>query len=200
MKKDAGQIIGLYRRNAQVWADLRGSAMPERRWLQKFMDLLPNASSVLDLGCGSGRPIAQHLSKNGVNVIGVDASPELIEIARKTLPDAQLVVADMRHLRLGARFDGIVAWNSTFHLTPEDQRRMFPIFARHAKKGAALIFTSGPRHGDAIGVFEGEPLYHASLDPEEYRSLLDQNGFDLIDYVLEDPDCGYHSVWLARST
>ena len=200
MKKDAGQITGLYRRNAQVWADLRGSAMPERRWLQKFMDLLPNASSVLDLGCGSGRPIAQHLSKNGVNVIGVDASPELIEIARKALPDAQLVVADMRHLRLGARFDGIVAWNSTFHLTPEAQRGMFPIFARHAKKGGALIFTSGPRHGDAIGVFEGEPLYHASLDPEEYRSLLDQNGFDLIDYVLEDPDCGYHSVWLARST
>ncbi|MEM6341054.1 MAG: hypothetical protein AAF729_07880 [Pseudomonadota bacterium] len=77
---------------------------------------------------------------------------------------------------------------------------MFPIFARHAKKGAALIFTSGPRHGDAIGVFEGEPLYHASLDPEEYRSFLDQNGFDLIDCVLEDPDFGYHSVWLARST
>jgi hypothetical protein len=48
------------------------------------------------------------------------------------------------------------------------------------------------------GKLEGEPLYHASLDPDEYRLLLDRNGFDVVTHVAEDPDCGGHTVWLAR--
>lgn len=75
---------------------------------------------------------------------------------------------------------------------------MFPVFQRHAVCAAALIFTSGPDHGDAIGEWEGEALYHASLSGDEYRSLLDRHGFDVVDHVIEDPDCGFRTVWLAR--
>jgi hypothetical protein len=60
------------------------------------------------------------------------------------------------------------------------------------------MFTSGPSHGEAIGTLEGEPLYHASLDPAEYRELLDTHGFDVVRHVAEDPECGGHTVWLAR--
>lgn len=75
---------------------------------------------------------------------------------------------------------------------------MFPLFRNHASNGAALLFTSGPSHGEAVGSFEGEPLYHASLDPAEYRALLHENGFAVVEHVVEDPDCGGHTVWLAR--
>ncbi|MBL8451137.1 MAG: hypothetical protein JNK97_00175 [Zoogloea sp.] len=61
-----------------------------------------------------------------------------------------------------------------------------------------LMFTSGPSHGEAIGEFEGEPLFHASLAPEEYRHLLGTQGFEVLDFVPEDPACGFHSIWLAR--
>ena len=60
------------------------------------------------------------------------------------------------------------------------------------------MFTSGTGHGEAIGSFEGEPLYHGSLDPAEYRSLLDQHGFQVISHVVEDMDCGRHTIWLAQ--
>jgi hypothetical protein len=50
---------------------------------------------------------------------------------------------------------------------------MFPIFRAHAAPRAALMFTSGPAQGEAIGQLEGEPLYHASLDPTEYKQLPD---------------------------
>jgi hypothetical protein len=76
---------------------------------------------------------------------------------------------------------------------------MFPIFAAHAASGAALMFTSGPAHGEAIGTFEGEPLYHASLAPDEYVALLSANGFDVIEHVVEDQACGGHTVWLAKA-
>src|ERR1700733_3290063 len=95
------------------------------------------------------------------------------------------------------RFRG--ADREIFHLTHDDQRRMFPIFRRHASPGAALMFTSGGSHGEAIGSYHGEPLYHASLAPEEYRSLLKSAGFRLVAHLVDDPNCGGHTVWLARA-
>jgi hypothetical protein len=91
----------------------------------------------------------------------------MIERCVARFPSAEFHVADMRTLALQRLFNGLIAWNSFFHLTVEDQRDMFPIFAAHAAKRAALLFTSGPEHGEAIGTFEGEPLYHASLAPTE---------------------------------
>ncbi len=75
---------------------------------------------------------------------------------------------------------------------------MFAVFAAHALPGAPLMFTSGPAHGEAVGDFEGEPLFHASLGPDEYRNLLAAHGFEVLAYMPEDPQCGWHTVWLAR--
>jgi hypothetical protein len=99
---------------------------------------------------------------------------------------------------LGKRFRGVIAWDSFFHLKHEDQRRMFPIFRDHSAPRAALLFTSGPSHGEVIGSYRGEPLYHASLAGAEYRSLLRSNGFAVVEHVMEDPDCGHHTVWLTQ--
>jgi hypothetical protein len=49
-----------------------------------------------------------------------------------------------------------------------------------------------------MGTYQGEPLYHASLAPDEYRVLLNEHGFDVVSYVPEDPGCGRHTIWLAR--
>jgi hypothetical protein len=59
------------------------------------------------------------------------------------------------------------------------------------------MFTSGTAHGIALGTFEGETLYHASLDHAEYIELLNANGFSVVEQVMEDPDCGGHTIWLA---
>ncbi len=75
---------------------------------------------------------------------GVDSSPTMISLCRRDFPERQWIVADMRTLALGRRFAGIVAWDSFFHLTYDDQRLMFPIFRAHAATGAPLLFTSGP--------------------------------------------------------
>ena len=66
---------------------------------------------MLDLGCGPGRPVAQHMVEQGLRVTGVDASPTMISLSRERLPDHEWIVADMRGLVLGRRFDGILAWD-----------------------------------------------------------------------------------------
>ena len=196
----ADDIVSLYERRARDWAGdrARQTVFIEKGWLDRFIALVEPGGTVLDLGCGPGKPMAEYLIANGLDVCGVDSSPTMIAMARENLPGREFVVADMRTLSLGRRFSGILAWDSFFHLTPDGQRRMFANFREHAGTSAALMYTSGPRPGEAIGELRGEPLYHASLAPEEYRTLLAAHGFAVVAERMEDPDCGGHSVWLAR--
>ena len=196
----ADEIIALYERHALEWVGDRSqqTVLFEQGWLDRFAALVPDGGQILDIGCGPAKPIAAYLIGRGFEVHGVDSSPTMISLARRNFPDGDWMIADMRTLALGKRFDGLLAWDSFFHLAPDDQRQMFPIFRDHANPGAPLLFTSGPSHGEAIGSLRGEPLYHASLNPAEYRSLLAANNFMVVAERMEDPDCGGHSVWLAR--
>jgi SAM-dependent methyltransferase len=200
MSSEAEGIVDLYQRKALDWVRKRehGGGLMEQAWLDRFRALMPPNGSVLDIGCGSAVPIARYLIETGHSVTGVDTSSTFIGLCRERYPAQEWLLADMRTLALARPFDGILAWDSFFHLTPDDQRRMFPVFRKHAAVGAALMFTSGTGHGDRIGSFEGEPLYHGSLDPAEYRSLLDQHGFRVVSHVVEDIDCGRHTIWLAQ--
>jgi hypothetical protein len=135
----------------------------------------------------------------GLIVTGVDASPSLISLCRERMPSHRWVVGDMRSPPIHGRFDGILAWDSFFHLTPGDQRQMFWVFAKHSGRRSLLMFNAGPAHGEAIGNYRGDPLYHASLAPEEYESLLGGIGFDIAAHAVEDPEAGGRTVWLARS-
>jgi SAM-dependent methyltransferase len=198
MSSPPERIISLYQRFALEWDRERERSLLEKAWLDRFLALLPLNPSILDMGCGAAEPIARYFIEKGCDVTGIDSSASLIGMCKDRFPDQVWTVIDMRTLSLDRRFDGILAWDSFFHLCPEDQRRMFPIFHRHAGTKAALMFTSGPSHGEAIGTYKGEPLYHGSLDEAEYRLLLYQNGFDVVSHVVEDPHCGHHTVWLAQ--
>ncbi|CAN7330185.1 class I SAM-dependent methyltransferase [Agrobacterium tumefaciens] len=198
MSNASRDVIGLYTEHGADFDKERGRSLAEKPWLDRFTSLLPGGGSILDIGCGSGEPIAGYFISNGYDVTGIDASLPLIELCRNRFPENLWVVADMRELALGRRFDGLIAWHSFFHLKPEDQRLMFGIFRRHANDGAVLMFTAGPAHGEAIGTFQGKPLYHASLARDDYESLLAAHGFRLLDHIVNDPQCGGATVYLAR--
>ena len=155
---------------------------------------------LLDLGCGPGAPIATYLSERGLDITGVDGAQSMVDLFARTLPNAEVIHANMRTLDLGRNFDAILAWNSFFHLSQDAQRAMFPVFAAHAAPNAALMFTSGTSQGEAWGHAVTEEVYHASLDPEEYRTLLGANGFKTLSFYPDDPTCQGPSVWLARFT
>ena len=95
--------------------------------------------------------------EQGRPVVGLDSSPSMIEMCRRRFPRSEWLVGDMRHLALNRRFDGILAWDSVFHLHAGEQRAMFPRFAAHARRGAPLMFTSGPGEGEAVGATAANP-------------------------------------------
>jgi len=201
MSTESESIISLYERRAEAWVQARlleSTLLYEKPWLDRFMALIPASGSVLDCGCGAGEPIARYLSECGHPVTGVDSSPSMVRMFQTRLPEQQALVADMRILNLSKTFYGILAWDSFFHLNHDAQRKMFPILRDHAASGAALMFTSGPSHGEVVGQLEGEPLYHASLDAAEYRRLLAEQGFTVVEHREQDQSCFGRTVWLAQ--
>jgi cyclopropane fatty-acyl-phospholipid synthase-like methyltransferase len=194
-------VIDLYHRHAANWdAARRGSNWNDRVWHQAFLEELSDGSSVLDLGCGGGEPVARFLVEYGMRVTGVDSSPAMVALARARLPGQEWIVADMRCLALDRRFDGILVWDSYFHLAHEAQRAMFAVFDAHGGDDAVLMFNTGPEHGEAASsfTFKGEQLYHASLAPAEYRALLDRSGFEVVHHIANDVRSGGRSAWLCR--
>jgi SAM-dependent methyltransferase len=200
MEDAANRIADHYECHALSWdADRRAAGWIDRPFIERFLGLLPRGASVLDLGCGGGSPVALHLVAQGFRVTGVDSSPTLISLCRTRMPDQEWIVGAMRSLALGRRFDGILAWDSFFHLRPKDQETMFRIFAAHAAPASVLMFNAGFGHGEVIGSYRGDPLYHASLDASEYEALLADFGFDLLEHSINDPAKGGRIFWLARS-
>ncbi|WP_010115281.1 trans-aconitate 2-methyltransferase [Acinetobacter sp. P8-3-8] len=198
----AENIIQIYKKHGRAWTELRGDFLYEQAWLDRFLSIIPKHSKILDLGCGSGVPIARYLIENSCSIVGVDASDTMLEMAKQNFPEQTWIQADMRDIeldlklnqKLDQKFQAILAWDSFFHLTQEDQRKMFEQFSKFAEHGTALMFTSGPANGEAVGDLFGDALYHASLSAEEYRELLNQYGFEVVKMIAEDVECAGHTV------
>lgn len=190
-------VINLYEKHAQTFAEMRSVDLSERPWLDRFISAIPEGGHVLDLGCGNGSPIAEYLISQGFTLTGIDSSPSMIASCRDKFPHATWMVADMRELNLGKTFDGILAWDSFFHLCRSDQRDMFALFSAHGHAGTALMFNAGPEEGEAFGQLKGELLAHSSLSPLEYASLMQNYNFRLVRHVVEDEQCNGRTIWLV---
>lgn len=188
----------VYNSQAQAFDAARGRGLFEAGWLARFADLLPSGAHVLDLGCGAGEPIAAWLMDQGYRVTGTDFAAGLLGIARARWPEGDWRLADMRDFDLPEKFDGIIGWNSFFHLTPDEQRLCLPKLARALRPAGALMLTVGTSEGVVTGTVGTEKVYHASLSPAEYTRLLETHGLELRAFVAEDKTCNDHSVLLAR--
>src|ERR1700692_656743 len=119
MARFASLIIEHYEKHATAWdSDRQNSGWNDQVWHDRFIDSLPTGASILDLGCGSGRPVAQHMHERGLHVTGVDSSPTMISLCRSRLPDQHWMVADMRAVWGQESFARILAWDNFFQLDP----------------------------------------------------------------------------------
>lgn len=193
------KICSQYDKIAQAYDQTRTKDLMEEPYLAMVAGYLPKNGQVLDLGCGSAEPIAQYFIDRGYSVTGVDGSEVMLKLCRQRYPQSEWLFGDMRQLNLQRRFDAVIAWDSFFHLSQDDQRSMFPIFAAHLVDGGVLLFTSGTEDGEITNPMHGQDIYHASLSTQEYQQRLADNGFSVALHKINDPACGHHTIWLAQA-
>jgi SAM-dependent methyltransferase len=89
----------------------------DRAFLDSLARRLP-AGNVLDLGCGPGH-VGKYLNEQGVPIIGLDISQEMVKIARNLNPQIEFRQGDMREMEfVNESFAGVVAFYSIIHLAP----------------------------------------------------------------------------------
>ncbi|MES2269175.1 MAG: class I SAM-dependent methyltransferase [Bacteroidota bacterium] len=191
-------VYKIYDVTAQWFSKNRDTVLMEKNYLDKLISFIPANASLLDIGCGTGEPILKYLIGKNLQVTGLDASSAMLDIARVNFPSASFILQDMRLINLNRTFDAIIAWHSFFHLPASDQPAMFRIFKNHINPGGILLFTSGTENGETWGIIGSNNLFHASLNKKEYEDLLKQNGFEVLQYIENDPDCGYATIWMAK--
>jgi SAM-dependent methyltransferase len=95
--------------------------------------------SVLDAGCGTGR-VGRELARRGLDVVGVDVDPEMLDTARRKAPDVDWRLADLATVHLGRTFDAIaMAGNVMIFLESGTEAAVVANLARHLAPGAVLI-------------------------------------------------------------
>lgn len=192
------KVYEAYEEIVHWFDDARTKTLMESEYLNLIIKSVPERGSVLDLGCGTGEPIAQFFIDKGFKVTGVDGSKKMIELCKKRFPTEKWIVSDMREIDLKQQFDLVLAWHSFFHLDQDSQRKMFKIFESLIKPGGILAFTSGEEEGEVWSDNGGQMLYHASLSTKEYESLLRATSFNVLVHKIRDPECGEATVWVAQ--
>lgn len=99
-----------------------------------------NGNKILDIGCGTGAH-SEILVNNGYDVLGIDKSKRMIEIALEKHPRLKFLVKDALKLKLNTLFDAVICMYGTVHYFKHirDIKKAFKIFYNHTKKGGLVI-------------------------------------------------------------
>jgi SAM-dependent methyltransferase len=181
-----------------------GGETKYRAWLGELREQIPPGGAVLDLGCGSGLPVAQDLTAAGYRVTGVDISDVQIDRARELVPSAQFIRADITAIKFEpASFDAVVSFFALIHVPVNDQPLLLRRVGRWLRPGGLFVATTG--YGAWTGTEENwlggrVPMWWSHADVDTYRSWISEAGLavDREEFVPED-DGGHALFWARRA-
>lgn len=197
---------------AEQWhSNFRGQAYVERvlGYVDRILDGLPLNAKVLDLGCGTGNPIAKYIIQRGYRVTGVDQSKEMLRIAKKVVPEAELIHADMVEIEFRDKFAAAVAWDSVFHVERKHHSAIYHKLANSLEIGGRLLLSVGGSEaeestsgdGGAEGFSSemfGHTFFYSGYEPQVARKLLEAEEFEIEVWEVDDPSSRGHIAIIAR--
>jgi SAM-dependent methyltransferase len=162
--------------------------------------------SVLDIGVGTGNLAARFLER-GMQVVGVDPSPDMRRICSNKYPEMKVMPGDfLKYPRSLSPVDVIVSTYAFHHLTEKEKTRAVPLFKKHLKPGGRIVLTDfmfknaleRERTARTIRETTGEDMLAAfeSEYPALYDDLLplfEREGFKV------DGEQLTVSVWILRA-
>lgn len=154
---------------------------------------LPPSTAILDLGCGSGVPIAQALAGDGFAVWGIDASPSLLSAYRANLPNMPARCEPVQHSDLFARrFAGVVAIGLIFMLSEAEQETLLAKVAHALEPGGRFLFSAPRQRCEWRDILTGRES--RSLGAEAYAARMAEHGLVLVGGLIDEGQNYYYDA------
>lgn len=113
----------------------------DRHLLNRFAESVRGRGLVADLGCGPGH-VARYLHEQGVEMLGIDLSPEMVRVASGLHPGVPFQVNDMRQLDLAdGSLAGAVAFYAIVHFLPAELGPVFREMRRVLAPGGLVLIA-----------------------------------------------------------
>jgi ubiquinone/menaquinone biosynthesis C-methylase UbiE len=144
MKNAYGEFAKYY--DLMGWNQFARICAPRLRAFFKIRSAKPE--TILNLACGTGE-LEKLLSNTGIKFTGVDASKEMLKIARKKCPRFKFVLGDAASVRLKKKFDMVLMlFDSANHLNSLSHlKRTFKNVRLHLKEDGFFIFDINTEEG-----------------------------------------------------
>ena len=168
-----------YNKITEKWVDSK-SKSSLGKFIMDFSLKMKPKGKILDIGCGTGYPIAKYFSDNGFSVVGIDISENMVKkaVAQK-IKNATFYLCDFFEYNPTEKYDGIIGYDSFFHFPKEKQREIYTKISSWINIGGYLLFTHGNKDGEIEGNMFGERFYYSALDTKEVHRLLLEYGFEI---------------------
>jgi hypothetical protein len=169
---------------AERFRDELAAKVWDRALLSGFAELVRAAPGpVVDVGCGPGA-VTAYLHGLGLDVAGIDLSPEMVAIARRDHPQVRFEVGSMTELdRPGASLAGLVAWYSIIAVPDDALPAVFAGFHRVLAPGAPVVLTF--QVGEDSRVVRGFTVHRRR--PEAVAALLAEAGLEPVLQTVRQP-------------
>lgn len=171
--------------------------------LDDLCQRIPAGGTVLDLGCGSGVPVARTLAAAGYRVTGIDISEVQIRRARERVPQAEFIHADATAVSFSdASFDAIVSFFALIHIPLAEQPPLLRKIAGWLRPGGCFVATTG--HGEWTGAEEnwlggGAPMWWSHADAATNREWIERAGLTVErEEFIPEGDGGHALFWAHR--
>lgn len=160
----------------------------EPRFLEHLIRNLRPPAKFLDLGCGTGRPIAEFLLQHHFMVTGVDEAEDLLALATSRLPQGRWVHAQMEQFEPDESYDGAVMWDSLFHVPREHHEPILRKVLGSLLPGArAMLTIGGSDHSAFTDTMYGQSFFYDSHAPETMISMLNSLGASIVHAEFINP-------------
>jgi len=166
---------------------------PRTRYVERLLDLLPVRPDILEIGCGAGIEPSPTFGRLG-RLTGVDISRAQIERARRALPGAELLHADITGATFPASsFDAVVALYVLTHIPASTLPDLLRGIDTWLRPGGLLLatFGVGPVHESVVEDWLGAPMFFAEFDKATNERLISEAGLTVLESraeQMEEPE------------